>query len=148
MKLTGNEWVSLQVENNGKPQFTICQLTLTDLLNSAIKWRVSGDLDNFNKVKKYDTQFFAIKKYSNKLMSFEDIKLRKKTKVDVKFEISLKKGFAKLKKDKIIFYRTNLDIRDLYNYIISIYENCLHDFNVSLKDITLKLTEVKLKEGI
>lgn len=137
MKYTGKEWSSIQVEENGKPEFCWCNITLYHLLNTGIKSIILGNLKDNENIKKYPTQFITI----------GDLKLSKGTKVNIKFLISLEEDNYNLYPDKFSAYLTDTDVVDIYNKIVDLFENYACDLDTDIDNVIIELAELEvLKE--
>lgn len=137
MKFSGKEWSSIQVEENGRPLFCLCHITLFNLLNTGIKNIITGNLKNCGNIKKYPTDFVTI----------NDLKLSKSTKVNIRFLISLKEDNYNLYPEQLSAYLVNIDVADMYNNIISLFEDYAYELDTDIDNIVIELTEIEvLKE--
>lgn len=134
MKFTGKEWSSIQVEENGNPRFCWCNITLYHLLNTGIKNIINGNIENYGKIKKYPTQFITI----------EDLKLSKGTKINVKFLVSLKEDNCNLCPKKFRAYFKNIDVVDIYNNIIDLFEEYAHELDTVIDNVIIELSELEI----
>lgn len=137
MKYTGKEKSSIQVEENGNPKFCLCNITLYHLLNNGIRGIITGNLKNYEEIKKYLTQFITI----------GDLKLSKGTKINIKFLVSLEEDNYNLYPEKFTAYLTNTDVIDIYNNIIDLFDDYAYDLDTDIDNVIIELTELEvLKE--
>lgn len=136
MKYTGKEWSSLQVEKEGKPEFCWCHITLYHLLNTGIKSNILGDLKNCEKIRKYPTQFITI----------GDLKLSKGTKVNIKFSVSLEEDNYNLYPEKFTAYSPNIDVSDIYNNIIDLFEDYAYELDTDIDNVIIELTGIEISK--
>lgn len=132
MSYTGKEWSSIQLEENGKPQFCWCNITLFHLLNTGIKNMIISYLKKDEEIKKYTTDFITI----------NDLKLSKGTKVNVKFLISLKEDYYNLYPKKLLAELINIDVMDIFNEIIDLFDNYSYELDTDIDNIIIELTEI------
>lgn len=137
MKYTGKEWSSIQVEENGKPKFCWCNITLYHLLNTGIKSIITSDLENYEKIQKFPTQF----------MTIGDLKLSKGVKVNIKFLASLKEDTYNLYPEKFTAYLTNIDVSDVYNKIVELFEDYAYELDTDINNVIIELTELEILKG-
>lgn len=133
MKFTGKEWSSIQVEENNKPEFCWCNITLYHLLNTGIKSIIIGNLKEYGDIKKYLTDFVTI----------NDLKISKGTKVNIRFLISLVEDNYNLYPEKLSAYLVNIDVADIYNNIISLFEDYAYELDTDIDNIIIELTELE-----
>lgn len=137
MKFNGNEWVSLQVEKNGKPFFRLCNITLYDLLNIGLKDLIMENLRDSNEIKKFTTQF----------VTFNNFKISKGSKVNIKFEVSLEEDHYNIYRGaKFSAYFQDLDIKDIYNSIVELFENYAYELDTDIDNIKIEMTELIVNE--
>ena len=135
MKLTGNEWVSLSAEVNNEPIWIISQLTLNNLLNSHILENIESQLEKYGKVHKLSISSFSI----------DNIKITKRTRMHIKFNISLRK-YPKDDNQHIDYecMYSYLDVSDFYNAIVDLFFEYAKIFNTSMSNIKLQLIEIEI----
>lgn len=138
MKLTGKEGSSIQVLENGKPKFCWTCINLYHLLNTGIKDIIMGNLKRYGDIKKYSTDFVTI----------DNLKLSKGTKVNMKFLISLKEDYYSLCPEKLSAYLSNIDVIDIYNNIVNLFEDYAYELDTDIDNIIIELTELEIsKDG-
>lgn len=137
MKFTGKENVSLQLEENAKPSFSLCNITLFDLLNTEIKDLIMEDLRESNEIKKFNAQFVA----------FDNLKISNGSTVDIKFNISLEKDHYNIYRGaKFSAYFQNLDIKNIYNSIVELFEDYAYELDTDIDNIKIEMTELIVNE--
>lgn len=137
MKFTGKEWSSIQVKENDKPKFCWCHITLYHLLNSGIRSIIMVNLKKCGDIKRYPTDFITI----------NDLKISKGTKVNIKFLISLEEDYYNLYPEKFSAYLSNIDAADIYNNIVSLFEDYAYELDTDIDNVIIELTELEvLKE--
>lgn len=134
MKFTGKEWSSIQVTENNKPEFCWSNITLYHLLNTGIRSIITGNLKKYGYIKKYDTDFITI----------NDINLSKGAKVNIKFLISLKEDYYNLYPKSFSTYLANIDVADIYNDIIILFEDYAYELDTDIDNLILELTELEI----
>lgn len=132
MTYTGKEWSSIQVLENGKPEFCWTCINLYHLLNTGIKDIIIGNLKRYGYIKKYSTDFVTI----------NNLKLSKGTKVNIKFLVSLKEDNYNLCPEKLSAYLSNTDIVDIYNCIVDLFEEYAYELDTDIDNIILELIEL------
>lgn len=133
MSYTGKEWSRIQVEENGKPQFCWCNITLYHLLNTAIKGMTISKLNKDEEIKKVSTDFITI----------NDLKLSKGTKVNVKFLVSLKEDYYNLYPEKLLSELNNIDVREIFNKIVELFDNYAYALDTDIDNVIIELTEIR-----
>lgn len=136
MNFTGEEWSSAQVEENGKPSFCLCHITLYHLLNTGIKSIITCNLKKYGDIKRYSTDFVTI----------NDLKISKGTKVNIRFQISLQEDNYNLYPEKLTAYINNIDVADIYNNIVSLFEDYAYELDTDIDNIIIELTELEVSK--
>ena len=141
MKLTGKEWCSLQVEENGNPRFCHCHITIYHLLNTGIKGDIVNALKKNREIKKYKTDFITVEKSRNTKV---EIKISKGTKINMKFLVSLEEDNYGLLKERLSTRFDNVDVSDVYNYIIELFEDYAYELDTDVDNIKIELVELEI----
>ena len=134
MKFTGKEWSSIQVKEYNKPKFCWCHITLYHLLNTGIKSIITGNLKKYGDIKKYPTDYITI----------NDLKLSKGTKVNIRFLVSLEEDYYNLYPEKLSAYLSNIDVTDIYNNIVTLFEDYAYELDTDIDNIIIELTELEI----
>lgn len=136
MKFTGKEWSSIQVEENKAPSICWCHITLYHLLNTNIKSIITNNLKKYEDIKRYSTNFITI----------EDLKLSKGTKVNICFLISLQEDNYNLYPQKLSAYVSNIDVADIYNNIVCLFEDYAYELDTDIDNVIIELTELEVSK--
>lgn len=132
MKLTGKERSSIQLEEKGEPIF----YSLYHLLNTGIRGIIVENLKQVKEIEKYITQFITI----------GDFKAEKGTKVNMNFLISLEEDFYEIYKQKFSAYTNDLNVADIYNNIVDLYEDYAYELDTDIDNIKIELIEIELSK--
>jgi len=132
MKLTGKERSSIQLEEKGETIF----YSLYHLLNTGIRGIIVENLKQGKEIEKYITQFITI----------GDFKAEKGTRVNMNFLISLEDDFYGLYKQKFSAYTNDLNVADIYNNIVDLYEDYAYELNTDIDNIKIELIEIELSK--
>ena len=136
MKLTGEEDVTLCIEKDGKPYFTISQLNLDQLLNDVIVDRIDNELHKKDNIQRFDTRYIII----NNRKVFKDSIIR------VKVRASVKEDLPEMKNKKYNSIRNSLRVQNFYNFIIGEFEYYSCEFDTDINNIKLELLELEIVE--
>ena len=127
MKCNSEDQASLQIEKNERPFCRFHTVSLNVLLNDGIRNYIVNHLKSCKKIEKLTTDYLII----------NDLKLEKGTKVNIKFLISLENDSYKIYKDKFENYVENLDIKDLFNYIVDLFEDYAYELDTEIDNIKI-----------
>lgn len=133
MNLNGNEIVYLYAkEDNGESKFTISFIKLDQLINSYILNKMLDELKQKTTNTKFNVETFTI----------EGLNINKGTKVKLKFKVTLKETIPILKD---LEYETviELDIIELYNHIVELFEGYAYELDTNIDNIRIELIELE-----
>lgn len=133
MNLNGNEIVYLYAkEDNGESKFTISFIKLDQLINSYILNKMLDELKQKTTNTKFNVETFTI----------EGLNINKGTKVKLKFKVTLKETIPILKH---LEYETviELDIIELYNHIVELFEGYAYELDTNIDNIRIELIELE-----
>ncbi len=137
MKFKGEERASIQIKGNARPEICLSNITLYQLLNTGIKSII------INELKKYDD----IKRYSTEYITINNLKLSQGTKVNIRFLIFPQEDNYNLYPEKLSAYLSSIDVKDIYNNIVILFEDYAYDMDTDIDNIIIELTELEvLKE--
>ena len=135
MKLTGNELASLHAKREeDRWEFTICQLSLNQIINVFILDRINNELKEGKKNSKLTTEDITI----------EDLTISKGTKVKVKFSVTLKETIPMLEGVVYNPYSNSLDIKDFYNHIVELFDFYAYALDTDIDNIKIELNELEI----
>lgn len=134
MNFNGNEIVYLYAkEDNGESKFTISFIKLDQLINSYILNKMLDELKQKTTNTKFNVETFTI----------EGLNINKGTKVKLKFKVTLKETIPILKH---LEYETviELDIIELYNHIVELFEGYAYELDTNIDNIRIELIELEI----
>lgn len=140
MKLTGKEYVSLSAQGDDDYRFTICCLTLDQLLNHFIISNILNDLKKGINIRKYTTTSIIINHNTN-----DSIKFKKTDKLNIHYQISLINNI--LNDTLYDAYNKNLEVKDFYNTIVDLFETYAYEMDTEIDNIHIDIVEIENVKG-
>ena len=140
MKLTGREYVSLSALRNDGYRFTICCLTLDQLLNRFIISNILNDLKKDINTRKHITTSIIINHNTN-----DSIKFKKRDKLNIHYQISLINNI--LNDTLYDAYDKNLELKDFYNTIVDLFETYAYEMDTEIDNIHIDIVEIEIVKG-
>lgn len=141
MKLTGKEYVSLSSQKDEGVHFTICNLTLYNLLNFFIKQSMSNDLKKNQNIEKIGTESITIEDLNTKKIT----ELSKETKLLVKYQVSLVERVLGIDNIKYDALDKELYVKDFYNRITELFEFYAYELDTVIDNIKLEIKEIEIQ---
>lgn len=140
MRLTGNEYVGLEVKGDLDTHFTICELTLNSLLNTFIRDNLCSSLQKNDTTEHLITQNIFFEDLETKRIT----KITKGIKIDVVFQVSLENNII----DHNTYTATHkdLDIKDFYNSVAQIFEDYAYELDTDIDNVKLTISELNIKD--
>ena len=137
MKCNSEDQASLQIEKNERPFCRFHTVSLNVLLNDGIRNYIVNHLKVCEKIEKLTTDYLII----------NDLTLNKGEKVNIKFLVSLEEDYYQIYKDKLKAYLKNLDIKDLFNNIVDLFEDYAYELDTEIDNIKLELIDIEIVKG-